>query len=91
MMKTPPSRREFLKSAALGAAALSMAPPGLVGQTQGAGGAAGGFKLKYAPSLGAFEASAGKAPADQVHRTSLYRKKAAPARSPARSRPALIS
>jgi hydroxypyruvate isomerase len=66
MRKTPPSRREFLKSATLGVAALSVGAPALDAQAKAAEGAAGGFKLKYAPSLGLFEASAGKAPADQL-------------------------
>jgi len=66
MSQTPPSRREFLKRATLSVAALSVAAPAIGGQTQAAEGAAGGFKLKYAPPLGMFEASAGKAPADQL-------------------------
>ena len=75
MKKIQPSRREFLKNAALGAAALSMAGPGLAGEgAAGHGGQAkpgeaaggGGFKLKYGPPLGMFEASAGKNPIDQL-------------------------
>ena len=66
MSQTPPSRREFLKSAALGAAAFSVAAPALDAQPKAAEGAAGGFKLKYAPPLGMFEASAGKGPVDQL-------------------------
>jgi hydroxypyruvate isomerase len=66
MRQTPPSRREFLKSAAMGAATLAVASPALEAQAEAAEGAPGAFKLKYAPSLGAFEASAGKAPADQL-------------------------
>jgi hydroxypyruvate isomerase len=83
MWKTPPSRREFLKSAALGAATLALAAPEVKGQARaaeagqsaaGPGQAAGGpagksdqpFKLKYAPPLGMFEASAGKNPLDQL-------------------------
>ena len=79
MKRTQPSRREFLKDAALGAAALSVAGPALAGTgARGAGEvrgqtarapvehAAAAFKLKYGPPLGMFEASAGKAPLDQL-------------------------
>ncbi|MCJ7484567.1 MAG: twin-arginine translocation signal domain-containing protein, partial [Candidatus Aminicenantes bacterium] len=60
------TRRGFLKTAALGVAAVSMSPLRGSGQakTEAAGGA--GFKLKYAPVLEAFEAHAGKAPSDQL-------------------------
>jgi hydroxypyruvate isomerase len=60
------SRRDFLKRAAAGAAALALAPPGRAGQAGPAAAKGAGFKLKYAPGLGLFEASAGKAPADQL-------------------------
>ena len=60
------SRRDFLKATAAGAAALAFAPPGRAGQASPAGAKGAGFKLKYAPSLGVFEASAGKVPADQL-------------------------
>jgi len=60
------SRRDFLKTAAAGAAALAFAPPGGAGQAGPAAAKGAGFKLKYAPSLGVFEASAGKVPADQL-------------------------
>jgi len=66
MRTSPPSRREFLKSAAMGAAALSVAAPALDAQAKVTEGRPGTFKLKYAPSIGAFEASAGKAEADQL-------------------------
>ncbi|MEN6311197.1 MAG: TIM barrel protein [Acidobacteriota bacterium] len=75
MKKTPSSRREFLKGAALAASALSLAPARLKGQsappasTSRAGtgpSSTGAFKLKYAPSLGLFEAHAGKNPVDQL-------------------------
>jgi hydroxypyruvate isomerase len=66
MKNNSPSRREFLKDAALGAAALSIAGPGLGGQAQAAGKAAAGFKLKYAPPLGMFEGLAGKNPVSQL-------------------------
>jgi hydroxypyruvate isomerase len=65
---TGSGRRQFLKTAALGAAGLSLAGPKL-GRSQTAKPAAGKgapFKLKYAPGLGMFAASAGKAPADQL-------------------------
>ncbi|HVP89626.1 MAG TPA: TIM barrel protein [Terriglobales bacterium] len=73
------SRREFLKDAALGAAALSVAGPALAGTGGRGAGESGGqaprapverasaaFKLKYGPPLGMFEASAGKAVIDQL-------------------------
>ena len=59
------TRRGFLKTAAMGAAAVSMSPLRGAGQAAAAAGGAG-FKLKYAPGLGMFEAHAGKAPADQL-------------------------
>jgi hydroxypyruvate isomerase len=65
MRKTSPSRREFLKNAALGAAALSLSAPGLKGQAKASEKAAG-FKLKYAPPFGMFEAHAGKNLVDQL-------------------------
>jgi len=60
------TRRGFLKTAAMGAAAISMSPlrGAVQAKTAAAGGA--GFKLKYAPGLGMFEAHAGKAHADQL-------------------------
>ena len=60
------SRRDFLKTAAAGAAALAFAPPGVAGLAGPAAAQGAGFKLKYAPGLGLFEASAGKNPADQL-------------------------
>jgi len=60
------SRRDFLKRAAAGAAALAFAPPGGAGQANPAPAREAGFKLKYAPDLGLFEASAGKNPADRL-------------------------
>ena len=60
------SRRDFLKTAAVGAAALSFAPLGGAAQAEPAAGRGAGFKLKYAPGLGMFEASAGKNPIDQL-------------------------
>jgi len=66
MKRFPPSRREFLKSAALGAAALSFPALGAAGRAKGASGRGAGFKLKYAPAIGMFEASAGKSAVDQL-------------------------
>jgi hydroxypyruvate isomerase len=66
MRKTPESRREFLKNAALGAAALSLSAPGLKGQAKASENAAAGFKLRYAPPFGMFEAHAGKNLVDQL-------------------------
>lgn len=66
MRKIPASRREFLKNAALGAAALSLSAPGLKGQAKASENAAAGFKLRYAPPFGMFEAHAGKNLVDQL-------------------------
>jgi hydroxypyruvate isomerase len=62
-----PSRRDFIKSAVLGATAATLAPGRgwARGQAAAAPGSGGKFKLKYAPGL-MFEAHAGKAPADQL-------------------------
>jgi hydroxypyruvate isomerase len=62
------TRRDFLRTAALGAAAAALGPrPGLARPQAAAGAAPGGkFKLKYAPSPGTFEAHAGKNTADQL-------------------------
>jgi hydroxypyruvate isomerase len=66
MRKISSTRRDFLKSAALGTAAVSLsslrAPAGIKADAP----AGGKFKLKYAPSLGAFEGHAGKDPVDQL-------------------------
>jgi hydroxypyruvate isomerase len=66
MRKTHPTRRDFLKDAALSAAALSLGAPALKAQAKAAENAAGDFKLKYAPPLGMFEGHAGKNPVDQL-------------------------
>ncbi len=70
MTKTNPSRREFLRNTALGAAGLSLAGPTFAGGPQSkavpAGNAAGAFNLKYGPPIGMFELSAGKNPIDQI-------------------------
>jgi hydroxypyruvate isomerase len=60
------SRRDFLKTATLGAAALAIPPLAGAGQAKPAAGKGAAFKLKYAPSLGTFEAHAGKKPIDQL-------------------------
>lgn len=60
------TRRDFLKTAALGAAAASLSARTGFGQPKAAPAVAAGFKLKYAPSIGAFEAHAGKNPVDQI-------------------------
>ncbi len=64
--KTGSGRRDFLKTAAVGAAAASLSPLGASGQTKPASGQGAGFKLKYAPGVGMFEASAGKGAIDQL-------------------------
>jgi hydroxypyruvate isomerase len=66
MRKTHPSRRDFLKEAALGGAAIATAAAGLKGQTSPEKKAPAPFKLKYAPPLGLFEGQAGKNPIDQL-------------------------
>ena len=66
MSKRTNSRREFLKKAGLGGAALTLAPTGWAAQAKPVSAKAGVFKLKYAPGLGMFEASAGKSVTDQL-------------------------
>jgi hydroxypyruvate isomerase len=66
MRKTQSTRREFLKDAALGTAALSLSAPSLKAQAKAAENAPGAFKLKYAPPLGMFEGHAGKNTIDQL-------------------------
>lgn len=64
---TPLTRREFVAAAAAGAAALGFAPGADKARLQTREGPSpAAFKLKYAPSLGMFEAHAGKNPVDQV-------------------------
>lgn len=62
-----PTRRDFIKSAVLGAAAVALPPLGAGARDSAAAAQASGgkFKLKYAPGL-AFEAHAGKNPVDQL-------------------------
>ena len=45
---------------------MSFAPLGAAGQTKPASGKGAGFKLKYAPGIGMFEAHAGKSAVDQL-------------------------
>jgi hydroxypyruvate isomerase len=66
MSKNHRTRRDFLKDAALGAAALSVGVQGTRRQAEAAENAAGAFKLKYGPPLGMFEGHAGKNPVDQL-------------------------
>jgi len=62
------TRRDFLKAAAFGAAAASLAPGAVLGGNRPGptAAAAAPFKLKYAPSIGAFAGHAGKDPVDQI-------------------------
>src|SRR5512140_2236933 len=60
------SRRRFLRNAALGAAAWTALAPGVRAESAASGKSPGGFKLKYAPPFGMFEAHAGKDPLDQI-------------------------
>ena len=58
------SRRHFIGTAT--AAALAVSPIGVSGKNPAAQSAKSGFKLKYAPYFGMFEAHAGKDPIDQI-------------------------
>ena len=60
------SRRRFIGTATAAAAALAVGPVGFAGKNSAARQAKSGFKLKYAPSFGMFEAHAGKDPIDQI-------------------------
>jgi hydroxypyruvate isomerase len=62
-----PTRRDFIKGAVLGAAAVALPPLGgeARASTVTAQASGGKFKLKYAPGL-SFEAHAGKDPVDQL-------------------------
>ena len=64
--KSCSSRRDFLKTAVIGSAALSLPPLGAAGRSKPASGQGAKFKLKYAPGIGMFEASAGKGAVDQL-------------------------
>jgi hydroxypyruvate isomerase len=60
------SRRQFIGSAAVGAAALSAIPLHARKRDAHPRTGSSGFKLKYAPSLGMFREHAGKDPLDQL-------------------------
>jgi hydroxypyruvate isomerase len=61
------NRRDFLKTAAMGAAAASILPGTARGRIKAGPVVTGqGFKLKYAPGLGMFEGHAGKNAVDQL-------------------------
>ena len=60
------TRRKFLGTATAAAAALAVSPIGVAGKNRAAQSAKSGFKLKYAPYFGMFEAHAGKDPIDQI-------------------------
>lgn len=60
------SRRRFFRDAALGAVALTTLARGAGAKTMTSATSSGGFRLKYAPSLGMFEAHAGKDPLAQI-------------------------
>ncbi len=60
------TRRRFLRDAALGAAALSVAPRASRGNHGGGKISATPFRLKYAPGLGMFREHAGRNPVDQI-------------------------
>jgi hydroxypyruvate isomerase len=60
------TRRKFLGTATAAAAALAVSPIAVAGKYRAAQSAKYGFKLKYAPYFGMFEAHAGKDPIDQI-------------------------
>ena len=60
------SRRQFIGSAASAAATLSLASAKVGLGSTGLQKSASGFKLKYAPPLGMFQAHAGEDPIDQI-------------------------
>jgi hydroxypyruvate isomerase len=60
------SRRQFIGTATSVAAAMAVSPLGAKGKNLAAQQAKSGFKLKYAPYFGMFEAHAGKNPIDQL-------------------------
>jgi hydroxypyruvate isomerase len=60
------TRRDFVRSAALGSAALSLTPGGLTGGARKVQASPSGFKLKYAPGFGMFTQHAGKDLVDQI-------------------------
>ena len=60
------SRRQFIGATSAAAAALAVSPIGVAGKNLAAQASKSGFKLKYAPYFGMFEAHAGKDPIDQI-------------------------
>lgn len=60
------SRRRFLRSMVLGAAAAPLVSRAAHGFSTKPGAPASAFKLKYAPNIGMFEQHAGKNPIDQI-------------------------
>jgi len=60
------SRRHFIGTATAVAAAIAVTPIRVSGKKPAAPSAKSGFKLKYAPYFGMFEAHAGKDPIDQI-------------------------
>jgi hydroxypyruvate isomerase len=60
------SRRQFIGATTAVAAAMAAYPIGASAKTIAARSAPSGFKLKYAPYFGMFEAHAGKDPIDQI-------------------------
>jgi hydroxypyruvate isomerase len=60
------SRRQFIGTATAAAAALTVSPIGAAGKNPVTRSAKSGFKLKYAPFFGMFEAHAGKDLIDQI-------------------------
>ena len=60
------SRRQFIGATSAAAAALAVSPIGVAGKNLAAQPVKSGFKLKYAPYFGMFEAHAGKDPIDQI-------------------------
>ena len=60
------SRRHFIGTATAAAAAMAVSPIRVSGKKPAAPSTKSGFKLKYAPYFGMFEAHAGKDPIDQI-------------------------
>ncbi len=66
MQNTKLSRRQFIGTTSAAAAALAVSSIDVIGKNSATQQAKSGFKLKYAPSFGMFEAHAGKDPIDQI-------------------------
>ncbi len=66
MKKNRISRRRFIGTATVAAASLAISPLGAARKKNAAQTDRSGFKLKYAPCFGMFEAHAGKDPIDQL-------------------------